>query len=115
MEQAVTQALSRNGLLSAVTDQENADLLSNLHGAFGAVTLAQILSEKRPLRPVILDNVAPSLPNLASGAYPFFKTFYVVSGPASSAEAKQFLDYLVSPAGRKILGNYGHLAPEKER
>jgi len=114
MGKAVDRALSRNGLLSAVTDQDNADVLSKLSGAFGAVTLAQILSEDRPLKPVILDGVAPSPANLASGAYPFAKTFYAVLGPRSSVPAKRFRDYLVSPAGRAILARYGHLAPAGE-
>jgi len=109
MERAVEQALSRNGLLSAVTDQANAELLSKLSGAFGAITLAQILSENRPLKPIPLDGVVPSLANLASGAYPFAKTFYAVTAPRSSADAKRFLNYLVSPAGSKILERYGHL------
>ncbi len=108
MEKAVQQALKREGMLEAVTDQDNADLLVKIRGAFGASTFAQILSEKRPLRPLSLDGVRPSLETLASGAYPFYKTFYAVTRRNSPA-TRHFIEYLESPEGRTILTRTGHL------
>lgn len=110
MEKAVQQALKRQGMLEAVTDQDNADLLVKIRGAFGASTYAQILSENRPLRPLSLDGVRPSLETLASGAYPFYKTFYAVTRHGSSSPAtRRFIEYLESPEGRAILTRTGHL------
>src|SRR5512142_2055375 len=61
MDIAVQKAERRQGILVAVTDQENADALVKVKGAFGATTLAQILAEKRPLIPLSLDGVAPGV------------------------------------------------------
>ncbi len=108
MEKAVQQALKREGMLEAVTDQENADLLAKIRGAFGACTFAQILSEKRPLRPLLLDGVRPNIETLAGGAYPFYKTFYAVTRRSSPA-TRRFIEHLKSPEGRTVLKRTGHL------
>ncbi len=108
MEKAVQQALKQEGMLEAITDQENADLLVKIRGAFGASTFAQILSENRPLRPLSLDGVRPNLKTLVSGAYPFFKTFYAVTRRSSPA-TRRFIEYIESPEGRSILTRTGHL------
>lgn len=112
MERAVRTALSRDGMLVAITDEENADMLAKVNGAFGAASLAQIVSEKRQLRPLSLDGVAPSLTALARGAYPYYKIFYVVAGPQSSSAARLFVDFLSSAEGRTILARTGHLVPQ---
>jgi phosphate transport system substrate-binding protein len=114
MELAIRKALSREGMLVAITDQENADILSKVRGAFGGVALAQIVSEKRPLQPLPLDNVSPGLTALEQGTYPFSKTFYVVFARSRNNPAvRQFLAFLFAPEGRAILARTGHLALEK--
>lgn len=113
MEQAVRKALSRDGMLVAVTDQENADMLAKVTGAFGAASLTQIVAEKRPLRALSLDGVVPSLKTLAQGAYPYYKVFYAVTGPHPSPDARLLLDFLISPEGRTILTKTGHLVPQR--
>ena len=115
MERAVRTALSRDGMLVAITDQENADMLVKVNGAFGAASLAQIVSEKRQLRPLSLDGVAPSLTALARGAYPYYKFFYAITGPRSNAGARLFVDFLSSAEGRTILAKTGHLVPRGAR
>jgi phosphate transport system substrate-binding protein len=114
MESAVRKALSREGMLVAITDQENADILSKVKGAFGGMALAQIVSEKRLLQPLQLDNVSPGLAALEKGAYPFSKTFYAVFARGrNNPAARQFLAFLFSPEGRAILARTGHLVLEK--
>lgn len=110
MDIAVQKAMSRQGMLVAITDQENADALVKVKGAFGATTLAQILSEKRPLIPLPVDGVTPGVDALAEGRYPFSKVFYAVSTPRSSPATRQFIEYLVSPKARAVLTRTGHLA-----
>ncbi len=108
MEKAVRRALQQEGMLIASTDQDNANLLGAIRGAFGACTLAQIQSEKRRLTPLALDGVTPSVANLANGTYPYSKTFFAVTGRSSLATYR-FLRYLQSPEGRAILTRTGHL------
>jgi phosphate transport system substrate-binding protein len=109
MDIAVQKAVRRQGMLVAVTDQENADALVKVKGAFGATTLAQILAEKRPLIPLSLDGVAPGVDTLAEGRYPFSKVFYAISTPRSSSATRQFIEYLASPKARATLTKTGHL------
>ncbi len=111
MEKAVLHALRQEGMLMASTDQDNADLLGTIRGAFGACTIAQIESEKRRLRPLVLAGVTPSVANLASGAYPYFKVFVAVIWHPNSA-SRRFIEYLQSAEGSAILKRTGHLAVE---
>lgn len=115
MEKAVEKALSREGMLVAMTDQENANLLAKVKGAFGTAALAQIISEKRPLHALPLDGVTPSLTSLASGAYPYSKVFSVVIGPRSDSAAQRFIEFLFTPEGKAILTRTGHLVQQRAR
>ncbi len=115
MEKGVEKALSREGMLVAITDQDNADLLAKVKGAFGAAALAQIVSEKRPLRALSLDGVQPSLASLAAGTYPYFKVYFAVTGPRSGPAAQRFVEFLFSPEGKRILTMTGHLVRQRTR
>ncbi len=114
MGEAVLHALRQGGMPVASTDQDNADLLGSIRGSFGACTIAQIESEKRQLKPLMLDGVAPSLANLASGAYPYSKSFFAIAWHASPAAA-HFLQYLQSAEGGALLRRRGHLIGKMEK
>jgi phosphate transport system substrate-binding protein len=115
MDIAVQKAMMRQGMLLAITDQENADALVKVKGAFGATTLAQILAEKRPLIRLPLDGVAPGVDTLAGGRYRYSKVFYAVSTPRSSSATRQFIEYLDSQRARAILTRTGHLVSLKQK
>lgn len=101
-------AEKRPGMLFTVTDQETADSIEKVPGSLGPSTLALVLSEKRAMRPLSLDGVAPDVKALADGRYPLSKTMYLVT-PATPAPAVQgFVDFVRSPAGRALLAQNGH-------
>lgn len=108
---AMEAAEQRRGLPYAVTDQEAADQAEKIPGAFATLTLAQLLTEQRALKPLRFDQVAPSVPNLDNGSYPLYKRLYLVTGPKSPPAAQQFLAFVSSPAGREILRRTGHALP----
>ena len=110
MREAGEAAEMRKGMLFGVTDQEAADLLEKTPGSLGTSTLAQILSERRRLKPLKLDGAEPSPANIANGSYPLHKSMFLVTGPASSAAARDFVDFVRSAAGREILERQGHWA-----
>ncbi len=114
MDRAVLHALHEEGMLTASTDQDNADLLGRIRGAFGACTIAQIESEKRPLSPLMLDGVKPSVANVASGAYPYFKMFFAVVWHPNPA-SRRFIEFLQSAEGRAILARTGPLVVERAK
>ncbi|MEW6599989.1 MAG: substrate-binding domain-containing protein [Nitrospirota bacterium] len=109
MNNAVRRALSKEGMMVAFTDQDSADAVEKIRGAFGTSTLAQIISEKRGLTPVTLNGVVPDMKSLADGSYKYYKTLYLVTGPKSKPAARDFLDFINSGKGREVLSQTGHL------
>jgi len=109
MAKAVSQAETRRGMRIAVTDTDNANLLPDLKGGLGSIGLAQIVADKLPLYPLTLGGVAPSLDNLKNGAYPYSKSFSLVTGPNPRAEILKFLQFVDSPQAQEILRQTGHL------
>lgn len=108
MHEAKTAAEQRKGMVFTVTDQETASAIEKTPGALGPSTLALLNSEKRPLKALTLDGVTPSAQNLANGSYPLFKQLHIVTGPKSPLEAKLFIGFIRSNAGRQILQETGH-------
>ncbi len=111
MNGAVESALARQGMVTAITDQENAGAMGRLRGGFGAATLAQITAEHRPLRVLRMNGVMPSIAALADGSYPYYKILYAVTGPRAGRGTRAFIQFLFSPEGRAILARTGHLSP----
>lgn len=95
----------------ALTDQEAANGIESIPGAFGATTLALIKSEDRALRALGLDGVAATVQNAASSRYPHFKSMYLVIPSKQAAAARRFVSFLRSPEGVNILVRNGHWIP----
>ncbi|KAF0219759.1 MAG: phosphate transport system substrate-binding [Geobacteraceae bacterium] len=113
MSQAVKSALARKGMAFAVTDQENVKKMEKMPGAFGLSTLTQIITENAPFKILSFNGVKPNVKALADGSYPLFKPLFLVTVPAKTPPtARQFIAFVQSPAGRKILANSGNLSVE---
>jgi phosphate transport system substrate-binding protein len=111
IEQALNVAEQRPGLAFAVTDQEAADKIENIPGAIGVTTVALILSEGRRLRPLKLDGVEPTTKAASSGSYPIIKRFFFITQPVPSPAVQQFIAFVKSPDGNRILTQTGHWTP----
>jgi phosphate transport system substrate-binding protein len=110
MERIIADALLREGMIMAVTDQDNARAIERVPGAVGTTTLAQVLSEGLPFKALSLDGVRPGPGTLVSGAYPYFKTYYLITAPGSRPVVRQFVDFITSPRGRSVLSRCGYQA-----
>ena len=108
MHDAATMAEQRKGMNFALTDQDAATALEKVTGALGLSTLAQIVSEKRALKALVLDGVAPGIEALARERYPLHKRLALVSGPKSPPAAQDFIAFVRSPEGRELLRQTGH-------
>lgn len=115
MAQAVKVASSREGLVVGVTDQETADAIERTPGAIGTISLPLILSEKRLMKALSLNGVTASAKNIGDGSYPLFKTFYFLTQPKPAAPVRRFVDFVLSPVGRKILFSLGFWVEETKR
>lgn len=107
LAEAVDAAHRREGMLFAVTDQDTAETIEKIPGAFGTITLSQIITEQRPITALALDGVVPSVAAIKSGAYPHTKTYYIITNSSPGAGARQFTQFVFSDRGRKILERSG--------
>jgi phosphate transport system substrate-binding protein len=111
IQQGLAAAQARPGVRIAMTDQDAADDLEKIPGAVGPISLAVIASEKRALRALELDGTEPTPTNTATGAYPYYKRLFLVTGAERSAAAERFLVFVRSAAGQKIIASSGQWIP----
>jgi phosphate transport system substrate-binding protein len=109
MAEAMDVALVREGMLVAATNQDANAMVARTPGAFGPSSLTQILAEGSKLVPLAWEGVAPTLPNLASGAYPLVKTLHVAFRSPPRPAIRRFLAFLRAPEARRILEETGAL------
>jgi phosphate transport system substrate-binding protein len=109
LEQAVKAASVRHDMIMEVTDQEAAEAVSKIPGALGASTIAQIETEKLPLKVLSFNGITPTLDALAAGRYPVTKPLYLVTAPKTPTAALQFVQFTRSAQGRAILAQTGAL------
>jgi len=104
---AVNSALRREGMIFAVNDKECLDLIESIPGSFGATTQTMLTQEKREVRVLSLDGVAPGAKALADGAYPYSKQYALVTMKTPSAPAQRFIGFVRSREGRSVLSRAG--------
>ena len=110
MSEAIKHARGRNDLSLAATDQDNAEMAEKTKGSLVGATLTQMTTEKRNLRFLAIDGVAPSLENYENRSYPYAKTLYVVVPSQVRPEASAFLSFIATPAGEALLRKAGIVA-----
>jgi phosphate transport system substrate-binding protein len=108
MRAATRAAEQRKGMAFAVTDQDAANNIERIPGALGPSTLALILSEKRQVKVLALNGIAPSATSIADGTYPLYKQLRLITGPKTPPAAHEFVTFVRSAAGREILSQTGH-------
>jgi phosphate transport system substrate-binding protein len=109
MAAAVDASFSHEGMLMAATNQECDEMAARTPGALAPSSLTQILAEREKLEPLAWNGVAPTLANLASGAYPLEKRLQIVVRASPRPAVRRFLAFLGSPRARKILEDTGNL------
>ena len=113
MNRAIDDGFNLPGVKIAATDQDAADAIGSIPGAFGMSTLLHVRAEARQLTPLPVAGVAPGLAALANGSYPYAKTLYLVRRGEASVAVQQYLGFLASPAGRELLTGIGlHVSPD---
>jgi phosphate transport system substrate-binding protein len=112
MEEAVKAALSRQGMIVAMTNQDSDDLVEKTRGSLGASTLAQLISEKRSSKILSFNGIHPSVRTLADGSYPLVKRLYMITSPKASPLVREFISFILSSKGRRVLSENGHLVLE---
>jgi phosphate transport system substrate-binding protein len=115
MAAALKSAHAREGMKIAITDEESASAIESTPGGLGSSMACLIASEKSRLKPLAINGVAPSVKTLADGSYPYFKTFYLVTKSDPSPSSRQFIEFVLSRQGARLLSSLGHWVPDTEK
>ncbi len=107
MNQAISLAQARPGMLVAVTDPEATALISRTQGGCGVAGLASILGDGFPLKILTLDGIKPTTAALADGTYPLAKDIHFITTARTSPAALAFLEFIYSKPGRALAHKAG--------
>lgn len=104
---ALAAARRRSEIPTAVTDQDNGDLAERTNGSLTAMSLAQLIAERRALSPIALDGVVPTAAALAAGDYKLRLDLCLVVRESMSPAVARFVAFLRSDRGRSLLRDNG--------
>lgn len=100
---AMEKARRRPDIPVAATDQDNADMAERTPGSLVASTLTQLELEKRNLRLIAIEGVAPTFDNFERGTYRYAKPLHFIVPARPSPAVERFIAFLRAPAGRRAL------------
>lgn len=113
MNDAISIAQKRPGLVVAPTDDDSIEAIDKTPGSLGTITLAQLVSEKRRTTPLAVDGVKPSVKTLAEGKYPVSVTFYLAVNSLPNPSVQRFIAFVQSKSGQAVLARSGHWVAPK--
>ena len=78
-------------------------------GLTGVSSAKKRIESGRNMKILMVDGVEATKENIASGRYPYFRPLYLSLNPKSSnyAEAKEFIDWVLSKKGQEIIDSAG--------
>jgi len=103
VEQALSQAKLRPGMIMAVTDQDNLKLLQTIPGAFGMATLAMVTAERAKVRLLAFNGIEPTLQNLELGRYPLVRDYYLIAKTPASQPVQRVISFARSARGAALM------------
>jgi phosphate transport system substrate-binding protein len=107
---ASAKAHSIPGVYVGNTDQEAAIQIEKTSGSFGTTSSSLVAAEKRKIKALSVDGVAPTLSNVSTGKYPFAMTLTIVyKRDAYKGSVRDFTEFIFSKDGQKILSDNGHV------
>lgn len=115
MEKAMAVARSNKSKILAVTDQDCTKYVANARGTLGTSTLTQIITEKSPLKSLDFNGVRPSIKSLSDGTYRLSTTLHLITNSQPRPAVRQFLDFVFSNEGLKIMTKSGNLVSYSQK
>ena len=92
------------------------ELLDRYPTSFSVMNRSALFACKTKVVVLALDDVVPNLDSLANGRYPLSMEFGLIHRPGGlSPAAKDFIEFVSSPDGAKILAMHGVLVPVAAR
>ena len=109
LSDAIDAALARPGMIFASSTQDGYDKVKEIPGSFGFCSLTKVLTEKGSVRVLSYNGVLPSVKNLKNGSYPLYKPLFVVMKSNHSRPVRDFLHFIFSSKGQRILEKAGDM------
>lgn len=89
-------------------DHEMLEMLRKYGNSIGFTSLSTIRESGAPISFLSLDGVVPTTENIAGGRYPLVMEYsFVYRESGLSPEARQFIDFLFTGDGRKLISDHG--------
>jgi phosphate transport system substrate-binding protein len=95
-------------------DQEMVEMLQKYRNSIGFATMSSLGAASATITPIAIDGIAPTMENLSSATYPAMIEYALVYREGTlPPEARDFIDFLYSGTGRKLLADHGLSAPTR--
>jgi len=102
------------GVFVGNTDQDAASYIEKTPGSFGTTSSSLVAAEKRKIKALSVDGVAPTLANVSTGKYPYVMTLSLVyKQDKYKGAVKDFIEFVFSRDGQKILSANGHVTLQR--
>ncbi len=103
------QSLAMDGApyRAAVEREDPADCLAYVAATPGAIAAATVTYRIPGVRPIEIDGLEPTPPNVRASLYLLTRPLLLVSREAPHGALAQFFDYALSPDGQAVLANAG--------
>lgn len=105
---ALEELEAKPGMVVVPTAQEAADRIEKTPGALTTLTASLVVTEKRAVRMLRIDGVAPSGKAVADGVYRYYEPLIIATLRKPAPSAERFVAFVRSPAGRDVLLRSGH-------
>jgi phosphate transport system substrate-binding protein len=114
LKSASEKAHSIPGLFVGNTDQDAARQIERTPGSFGTTSLSLVAAEKRKIKALSVNGATPTLSNVSTGKYPYAMTLSLVYKKDNyKGPVKDFIEYVFSREGQKILFDNGHVTLQR--
>jgi len=75
--------------------------------SIGFISMGLVDVGEDPVKALKIDGVAPSRDNIIDGSYKLFRSFLFITKNEPTGPVEQFIDYVLSPEGQRLLSNEG--------
>ena len=82
-------------------------LVSDDRDAIGFISLGLVEEGEKPVKALRMQGVVPSRENVVNGTYTLFRPFLFVAKEKPEGAAMRFIEFILSPEGRRILTEEG--------
>lgn len=116
LQSAYREAHTIPGVFVGMTDQEAVEQIEKTPGSFGITSSSFMTLEKRKIKALSVDGVAPAPSNIpdgvdiSAGKYPYAMTISLLyKGNSDNVAVRDFVEFVFSKDGKKILLESSHM------